>query len=81
MSDQIVIRTVTQEDFPAWKPLWDGYNAFYGREGEPPCRLKSPEPHGRAFSMSTNPCTPSSQKVTASYSALFTSSIIAARPT
>ena len=34
MSDQIVIRTVTQEDFPAWKPLWDGYNAFYGREGE-----------------------------------------------
>ena len=34
MSDQIVIRPVTQEDFPAWKPLWDGYNAFYGREGE-----------------------------------------------
>ena len=21
------------EDFPAWKPLWDGYNAFYGRSG------------------------------------------------
>jgi len=21
-------------DFAAWKPLWDGYNAFYGREGE-----------------------------------------------
>ena len=20
-------------DFPAWKPLWDGYNAFYGRSG------------------------------------------------
>lgn len=34
MTDQIVIRPVTQEDFPAWKPLWDGYNAFYGREGE-----------------------------------------------
>ncbi len=34
MSDQIVIRPVTQEDFSAWKPLWDGYNAFYGREGE-----------------------------------------------
>ena len=34
MSDKIVIRPVTQEDFPAWKPLWDGYNAFYGREGE-----------------------------------------------
>ncbi len=23
-----------QEDFPAWQVLWDGYNAFYGREGD-----------------------------------------------
>ena len=23
-----------QSDFAAWQPLWDGYNAFYGREGE-----------------------------------------------
>ncbi len=22
-----------REDFPAWKELWDGYNAFYGRLG------------------------------------------------
>jgi GNAT superfamily N-acetyltransferase len=21
-------------DFPKWHPLWDGYNAFYGRAGE-----------------------------------------------
>jgi GNAT superfamily N-acetyltransferase len=33
MAEQIVIRPVLQEDFPDWKVLWDGYNAFYGREG------------------------------------------------
>ncbi len=22
-----------RSDFAEWKPLWDGYNAFYGREG------------------------------------------------
>jgi GNAT superfamily N-acetyltransferase len=30
---QITIRSVEPEDFHAWKVLWDGYNAFYGREG------------------------------------------------
>jgi GNAT superfamily N-acetyltransferase len=30
----LAIRFVTAEDFAAWKPLWDGYNAFYGRSGE-----------------------------------------------
>ena len=34
MSDIITVRPVVQEDFPAWKVLWDGYNAFYGRQGE-----------------------------------------------
>lgn len=28
------IRSVHQDDFAAWKPLWDDYNAFYGRAGE-----------------------------------------------
>ncbi|AIF46303.1 GNAT family N-acetyltransferase [Dyella japonica] len=28
------IRFVTAQDFAAWRPLWDGYNAFYGRRGE-----------------------------------------------
>jgi GNAT superfamily N-acetyltransferase len=32
--NQIMVRPVEQPDFAAWKPLWDGYNAFYGREGE-----------------------------------------------
>ncbi|MGE5617142.1 MAG: N-acetyltransferase family protein [Bacillota bacterium] len=27
------VRPVVEADFAAWKPLWDGYNAFYGREG------------------------------------------------
>jgi GNAT superfamily N-acetyltransferase len=30
---QVIIRPVVPEDFSAWKPLWDGYNAFYGRRG------------------------------------------------
>ncbi|QFZ87008.1 GNAT family N-acetyltransferase [Variovorax paradoxus] len=32
-SPALVIRPPTPDDFAAWKPLWDGYNAFYGREG------------------------------------------------
>jgi len=31
---ELKIRPVAPDDFPAWKVLWDGYNAFYGREGE-----------------------------------------------
>ena len=34
MTDSLVIRPVVDQDFSAWKPLWDGYNAFYGRSGE-----------------------------------------------
>ena len=30
---QVIIRPAVPEDFAAWKPLWDGYNAFYGRQG------------------------------------------------
>lgn len=30
----IVIRAPTQADYVAWRPLWDGYNEFYGRHGE-----------------------------------------------
>jgi GNAT superfamily N-acetyltransferase len=29
----ILVRPVAQDDHDAWRPLWDGYNAFYGREG------------------------------------------------
>ena len=30
----VQIRPVETEDFPQWLPLWDGYNAFYGRFGD-----------------------------------------------
>jgi GNAT superfamily N-acetyltransferase len=33
VTDSVLIRPVQKDDFPAWKPLWDGYNAFYGRAG------------------------------------------------
>jgi GNAT superfamily N-acetyltransferase len=29
----IEITAARREDFPAWKELWNGYNAFYGRSG------------------------------------------------
>lgn len=28
------MREVEQSDFAQWKPLWDGYNAFYGRKDQ-----------------------------------------------
>lgn len=33
MSGPITIRPVTRQDFDQWLPLWEGYNAFYGRSG------------------------------------------------
>ena len=33
MPDSISIRTLMRTDFDEWLPLWDGYNAFYGRSG------------------------------------------------
>ena len=33
MSGDVTIRFVTRQDYAQWLPLWDGYNAFYGRSG------------------------------------------------
>ena len=33
MPSSVIIRTLRESDFTAWQPLWNGYNAFYGREG------------------------------------------------
>jgi GNAT superfamily N-acetyltransferase len=34
MQNAISVRQIRTEDHAAWKALWDGYNAFYGRSGE-----------------------------------------------
>jgi GNAT superfamily N-acetyltransferase len=34
VSQDLHIRAVERGDYPAWRLLWDGYNAFYGRSGE-----------------------------------------------
>lgn len=33
MSEAFTIRPIAPADQAAWRPLWDGYNAFYGRVG------------------------------------------------
>jgi GNAT superfamily N-acetyltransferase len=33
MSTDLSIRPVTSSDYEQWLPLWNGYNAFYGRSG------------------------------------------------
>ena len=30
----LTVRPVAPADYEAWRPLWDGYNAFYGRDAE-----------------------------------------------
>lgn len=34
MDKPIALRPIARGDYAQWRPLWDGYNAFYGREGE-----------------------------------------------
>jgi GNAT superfamily N-acetyltransferase len=34
ISPALSIRAVVPDDYRAWRPLWDGYNAFYGRHGD-----------------------------------------------
>jgi GNAT superfamily N-acetyltransferase len=34
MSGKLLVRDLRNDDFPRWKPLWDGYNEFYGRKAE-----------------------------------------------
>jgi GNAT superfamily N-acetyltransferase len=32
MTDAFIVRPITPEDYQDWRPLWDAYNAFYGRK-------------------------------------------------
>ncbi|WP_183575199.1 GNAT family N-acetyltransferase [Mucilaginibacter sp. X5P1] len=34
MSTTLTIRPIALTDYEQWLPLWDGYNAFYGRSGD-----------------------------------------------
>lgn len=33
VANVLTIRPIAQADYEGWRPLWDGYNAFYGRSG------------------------------------------------
>ena len=33
MPVSVAIRDIAPSDHEQWLPLWDGYNAFYGRSG------------------------------------------------
>jgi GNAT superfamily N-acetyltransferase len=33
MAASVVVRNVIHQDYDQWLPLWNGYNAFYGRSG------------------------------------------------
>ena len=33
MQSALTVRPVSRQDYAQWLPLWDGYNAFYGRSG------------------------------------------------
>jgi GNAT superfamily N-acetyltransferase len=33
MTSELTVRFVARGDYDQWLPLWDGYNAFYGRSG------------------------------------------------
>jgi len=34
MAGSLTTRPLAREDYDQWLPLWDGYNAFYGRAGD-----------------------------------------------
>ena len=42
MTSPVLIRPLAKTDFANWKPLWDGYNAFYKREGPTALAPESP---------------------------------------
>ena len=33
MLSALLVRPLHRDDYDQWRPLWDGYNAFYGRTG------------------------------------------------
>ena len=33
MTEQFIVRPIRRDDYDQWRPLWNGYNKFYGRSG------------------------------------------------
>jgi GNAT superfamily N-acetyltransferase len=33
MNETLVVRPIEEADYAGWRPLWDGYNQYYGRQG------------------------------------------------
>jgi GNAT superfamily N-acetyltransferase len=33
MPEAVLVRRIERTDYTGWRPLWDGYNRFYGRHG------------------------------------------------
>lgn len=33
MPEVLLVRPIERADYAGWRPLWDGYNRFYGRHG------------------------------------------------
>jgi hypothetical protein len=33
MTARFKVRPISRQDYAGWRPLWDGYNAFFGRSG------------------------------------------------
>ena len=48
-TSSVLIRPVQRTDFNDWLPLWDGYNAFYGRSGPTALPLEITETTWRRF--------------------------------
>lgn len=49
MPDSALIRPIQPSDLPRWEPLWDGYNAFYGRTGATALPVEVTETTWRRF--------------------------------
>ena len=49
MPDSVLVRPLRQSDHAGWMPLWDGYNAFYGRSGPTALPVEITETTWRRF--------------------------------
>jgi hypothetical protein len=64
MTMSITTRAIRNTDYDQWRPLWDGYNAFYGRSGETALAESTTAVTGGDFSTVRSQSTPLSQRQT-----------------